>query len=59
MAILAKLHASPDDIHHDFARGEFDQIKQQLELHSETETIWMLLKNAAHRKRFLIGMFIQ
>lgn len=59
LKILERLHSQRDDNCHDFARGEFLQISQQLEIQAESDNLWKLLKDKTNRKRFFLGIFVQ
>ncbi|KAL4805228.1 general substrate transporter [Aspergillus unguis] len=58
--ILARLHHHDDDPNDHFARLEFTQIVQQVEVdraRSERETVWDLFRIPSYRKRMWCGFF--
>ncbi|KAH7125995.1 general substrate transporter [Dactylonectria macrodidyma] len=59
LQILERLHKKPGETDHELAHTEFAQISQQLEMHSQNESIIKLLKSKPNRKRFFIGIFVQ
>jgi hypothetical protein len=60
LRILKKLHHKEEDPRDIFAREEFMQIEQQLELEStQARTLWAMVKVPSARRRLITGFLIQ
>jgi MFS family permease len=58
--IIFRMHSSPDDPEHEFARRQFFQIKKQIRLDAEFATsYWSILQKSSMRKRLLMTVFLE
>ena len=58
-AIVRRLHTTPEDRNHEYAKAEFFQMRKQHELEKNLDSSWLImLKRPSYRKRVAIAVFL-